>query len=367
MEIHFCNRCGIRLTQQQFESGEAVRTNGGQTFCRSCVPTRAEPPPPEPPPADDAVHAVPVSPQKPRKSSARLVAVSGTRRPPSSARLLPVQGGRTPSGRMLAQGPPGGGPGGARASGRSRPAVRGVPSFVYIVGGLLLGLLLSLGLVRVLGLGPQKERASTPPDAEDDRDLPKDPASAASANGVAPQPVAAPGGPADVPFPRARWKHFEASFDRLDLGGFGPHDFDDAQPPRATKDTGPRGGGVLALGVLEKNKQYRFGSGAEIPAGRLNGETVRVRFRYRLLSAVARLTVEATLEERDGPSKFVFEVAAPTVNRWRWFDEPLTAFQKTRPESVPGSRLVLRACASDDPQAGACFIDDVLVYEPAEK
>ncbi|MCK6474251.1 MAG: hypothetical protein L6R28_21240 [Planctomycetes bacterium] len=364
MEIHFCNRCGIRLAQQQFEAGEAVRLADGHTFCRSCVPTRAEPPPPEPPPDDDDVRAVPVSPQKPRKSSARLVAVSGTRRPPSSARLLPVSGGRTPSGRMLAQALPAG-PGGARASGRSPAASRGVPSFVWIVGGLLFGLLLSLGLVRVLGLGSGKERAAPPPDVQDDRDLPKDPA--ASGHGVAPQPVAAGGGQGEVPFPNPRWNHFEANFDRQDLGGFGPHDFDDAQPPRSTKDAGPRGGGILALGALEKDPRYRFGSGAEIPAGRLNGEKVRVRFRYRLLATEARLTVEVTLEERDGPSKFVFEADAPTLNRWRWFDEPLTVFQKTRPESVPGNRLVLKACASDDPQAGACFIDDVLVYEPAEK
>src|SRR5689334_18495736 len=48
-EIVYCEGCGNRLTEDDFDRGKAD-THDGRPFCSKCRPVTPEPPPPPPPP-----------------------------------------------------------------------------------------------------------------------------------------------------------------------------------------------------------------------------------------------------------------------------------------------------------------------------
>ena len=78
MEIVFCARCGVRLNEDQFASGEAVKLAEGEGFyCRACVPSSSR----SSGQAGDS--KVPVASASKRKPSARVAPVRAKRRPSS--------------------------------------------------------------------------------------------------------------------------------------------------------------------------------------------------------------------------------------------------------------------------------------------
>ncbi|MBE7462422.1 MAG: hypothetical protein HS116_02905 [Planctomycetes bacterium] len=326
MKIVFCSRCGMRLTEDMFPSGEAVREPDGKPYHRACLPSA---------PRSDA----------------------------NAPQVLPARK-RPPSSRILAA-PPGTGSGSRHASvgsGSKHPATsssrgRGVagdgsnerlPAWIWAASGFFGGLALA-----ALWALAQPEPPVLAQPAPSTPDLPP----------LIPSPPVLPDA---RPFPSVGRRIFEASFDRQDLGGFGTHDFDSAGPPFAMPDSARgAGGGYLALGKLEGHERHALGAGVDPNLGRIPGARLRLRFRYRLNMRKPSLAISLSLDHPDGSRRYAFEVADARANRWRWFDEPLSAFKAETVEESIGAQLLLLAGEAKDSSAVGAYIDDVLLYEEA--
>ncbi|MCZ7647139.1 MAG: hypothetical protein M5U26_18095 [Planctomycetota bacterium] len=316
----------MRITEDQFPSGEALNGPDGKPYHRACLPLQR---PGEEPGAE------------PRILTAR-------KRPPSSRRLAAIHAGAAPGRGSGALAPPG-------SSGRGRAvppppqAPDRLPAFVWAAGGFFAGLLLALGYA--LSAAPAPEAAPE--------------AAPTATRETPPEPRAA--GPRAVAFPGVSRALFEAAFDRQDLGGFSAHDFGESATPYAMPDRSrPAGGGMLALAKLENHERFAFGAGAELSAQRLVPERLRLRFRYRLQARRPALCVTIYLEHEGRAERFTFDAADAALNRWRWFDEPLSAFHREALDDGPGQRLVFAAGRGDDKAAAAAYLDDIRLYEPPD-